>query len=74
MNEQELFAIIGRQHAQNETLLTEYSRLLMVLIGVQQGQIDPACIAIDLPARTWKITPAPEPAETEPVAKIGGGA
>jgi len=56
MNENEMYALVGRKQTEFDNLNIEYNRLLSVLHEVALGQIQPSRLSVDLQARSWAVS------------------
>ena len=64
MNEEMMFAAIGRKQTELDDLNANYDQLLSVLAQVALGEIIPDRVSVDLVARTWAVAAVvPAPAE-----------
>lgn len=66
MNEEQMFAAIGRKQAELDILNDEYDRVLLLLNKVVSGEIPHDEVAVDLSGRRWTYTPNPALQEEPP--------
>ena len=57
MEEQALYAMLGRKQAQVESQDAAYTQLLELLAGVVGGSIEPSRLLVNLTDRTWQMVP-----------------